>query len=748
MGVAMTADQVALQRTIRAWATSSRAADAVRRCEPGAADTSAEWSRLWSGLADLGVLSIAVPDEVGGTGGSLLDLAAALEETAAAIIPGPVLPSALAGVLISRHGTPDAAKALAPSLADGSLPAAVTLAPAEVTGRRTPGGGLRVSGHAGAVLGATPDAQLVLAATVGADEVWFTLAPQHPGVTVRPVTAVDTSRPLADVDLADVEVPADAVLTGMTSAEVIDLAAVLATAEAAGIAGWTLQTATEYARTRHQFGRPIGGFQAVKHLCAQMLCRAEAVEALAWDAARAADDAPAERAIAAAAAAALALDAAVENAKTCVQVLGGIGFTWEHDAHLYLRRALATRQWLGGSSRWRVRAADLALAGARRRLDLGTALVAGSADAAERDRVRAFAAELLAAPAGERRVRLADSGYLVPHWPPPYGRGASARHQLIIDEELHAAGVERPDLVIGAWAVPTILKHGSDEQRERFVVPTLRGELTWCQLFSEPEAGSDLASLRTRAERVDGGWRLTGQKVWTSLAHQADWGICLARTDPDAPQHRGITYFLVDMRSPGIEIRPLRELTGEVRFNEVFLDGVHVPDAMVVGDVNDGWRLARTTLAEERVAMGGRSALSDGLERLLRLVGPEAGATGATSLDLLGRDRLGGLVTDGTAGSLIGLRATVRRLAAESGGKAAPEQAASAAVLKLVGVAHRQAVAEAALEALGPHGAAVDDATEEIIHEFLVSRCLSIAGGTTQILMTLAAERILGLPRG
>jgi alkylation response protein AidB-like acyl-CoA dehydrogenase len=354
MGVAMTADQVALQRTIRAWATSSRAADVVRRREPGAADTSAEWSRLWSGLADLGVLSIAVPDEVGGTGGSLLDLAAALEETAAAIIPGPVLPSALAGVLISRHGTPDAAKALAPSLADGSLPAAVTLTAAEVTGRRTPGGGLRVSGHAGAVLGATPDAQLVLAAAVGADEVWFTLSPQHPGVTARPVTAVDTSRPLAHVDLADVEVPTDAVLTGLTSAEVTDLAAVLATAEAAGIAGWTLQTATEYARTRHQFGRPIGGFQAVKHLCAQMLVRAETARAAVYAAAVTADP------VDIAAARLLADEAAERGARDCLQVHGGMGFTWECEVQLHLKRAwVRARRGGGGAESEELLAVDL-----------------------------------------------------------------------------------------------------------------------------------------------------------------------------------------------------------------------------------------------------------------------------------------------------------------------------------------------------------------------------------------------------
>jgi alkylation response protein AidB-like acyl-CoA dehydrogenase len=346
---------------------------------------------------------------------------------------------------------------------------------------------------------------------------------------------------------------------------------------------------------------------------------------------------------------------------------------------------------------------------------------------ADRPSVRAIVEEIAALPAERQRARLADTGLLAPHWPAPYGRDASPGQQLLIDEELRRAGLHRPDLVIGGWAVPTLLQHGTPEQIDRFAVPTLRGELTWCQLFSEPEAGSDLAGLRTRAERVPGGWRLTGQKVWTSLAQHADWGICLARTDPDAPKHRGISYFLVDMRSPGIEIRPLREITGEAMFNEVFLDAVPVPDDCVVGPVHGGWALARTTLANERVAMGGGSSLGEAVERLL---------AGASDPD----EGLGELVARGLALSLLELRATLRRLDGQDPG---PESS----VRKLIGVAHRQQVAEAALELTGPDGAAADGDRAELVHQFLVSRCLSIAGGTTQVLSTLAGERILRLPR-
>ncbi|MEO6083762.1 MAG: acyl-CoA dehydrogenase family protein, partial [Umezawaea sp.] len=552
---------------------------------------------------------------------------------------------------------------------------------------------------------------------------WFVVPAAD--VTAVEHAAVDPSCPLGRVALAGVEVPPDRVL--VDPPDVADLAVTLFAAEASGIAGWCLRTAVEHARTREQFGRPIGSFQAVKHLCVEMLCRVEQASAVAWDAARAADEAPAEHPLAAAVAAAVALDAAVDNAKDCIQVLGGIGFTWEHDAHRYLRRALVLRQLAGGSAKWRRRAAELALDGARR--SLRVELEDDSAD--DRAAARALAEEVAALLPAEQRTRLVDSGYLVPHWPKPYGLGASPTQLLVIDEELDRAGVQRPSLVIGAWAAPTILRHGTPEQRERFVRPTLLGEITWCQLFSEPEAGSDLASLRTKAVRADGGWLLTGQKVWTSLAKQADWAICLARTDPDAPKHRGITYFLVDMRTPGIDVRPLREITGESVFNEVFLDGVFVPDDRVVGEVNGGWRLARATLADERVAMGRGSSLGEWLEGVLGL---------ETARDPDVRERIGALVGEGLAVSLLDLRAGLRRL----GGQ---EPGAESSVRKLVGVRHRQTVAEFAVELLGPDGTTTEGPAQAVVHEFLLSRCLSIAGGTTQVLLNLAGERILGLPR-
>jgi len=619
--IAMTQEQQALQASLRDWAKRTNPIALVRSLEPDG---------IPSGLAPL------IPLD----GGTVTDLAAALEQLACALAPGPVLPTALASLLLTRRGQ----QKLLPALAQAQATACVALAPGTLTGTRQADGALWVTGETGPVLWAAghllaPAASPSAGGTDG--DAWFLLEAGQPGVTVESLTPLDFSRGLAAVRLADVVIPPENLLPGLRTEGVRDLAATLYAAEAA----WCSGTAADYAGTRRQFGRPIGSFQAVKHLCATMVCRAERAAALAWDAARAADEAPAGHPLAAAAAAALALDDAVDNAKDCIQVLGGIGFTWEHDAHLYLRRALALRQLLGGSPGWRTRAAQLAAAANSR--------------------------------------------------PVPATQPA-------------------PAATINAWAGPAIARFGTEAQQERFLGPTQRAEITWCQLFSEPEAGSDLASLRTRAERADGGWLLTGQKVWTSLARQADWAIGLARTDPDVPKHQGLTFFLVDMHAPGIDIRPLREITGRTMFNEVFLDDVFVSDDCVLGVPGDGWRVAMSTLATERVAMG--SGQDEAVQKLLA-------AGGAVKSGYA--ERTGVHVATGQAVALL------------------EQRGAHPAIRKLIGTAHRQAVAETTLELLGPAGAAEGEAS----YEFLLTRCLSIAGGTTQILLNQVAERVLGLPR-
>ena len=529
-------------------------------------------------------------------------------------------------------------------------------------------------------------------------------------------------------------------LAGVTTDQVDAVGIVLAAAEAVGGASWCVDTAAAWARERRQFGRPIGQFQGVKHRCADMLVRLEAARAAVWDAAVALDGddpwGPAAQ-VAVATAGALALDAFVDNAKDAIQVLGGIGFTWEHDAHLFLRRAVSLRQYFGGNQRWRALLARSAAEGTRRHLSLDLP--------PEAETVRAVVAQevdrIAALPKEDRRVPLADAGLVVPHWPAPWGRGAGAVEQVVIDQEMRRARVRAPHLQVGAWAAPTIAAHGTPEQQERWVRPTLHGTISWCQLFSEPEAGSDLAALTTTATRVDGGWSLNGQKVWTTMAKEADWGICLARTNPSAPKHQGITYFVVDMSTPGLDIRPLKELTGLEMFNEVFLDDVFVPDDCVIGEVDGGWPLARTTLANERVSMGSGSSFGGGIEALIDLV-VALDDTGTVDLgDPLLLDQLGALVAEAHALSVMGLRATARSL---SGAQPGPE----ASVRKLLGVEHDQRTQELGLALLGPDGATtVPGPAAQWTFGFLANRCLTIAGGTSEIQRNVIGERLLGLPR-
>ena len=719
MTIGVGADHEALAASVRGWAERAGLRASAREALEGPEQRPA-W---WSGLAEQGLLGLHVAEESGGSGAGGVELAVAVEELGRALAHGPSLPTMLASLVLSQSpGT--ASKELLPSLVDGSATGAVAVEDGLVA---TPSAdGIVVSGTAHRVLGGGLADLLVL----GAGDTWFVV--ESGQVTVTPLDGLDATRRPAAVTLDSVVVPASRLLPGLSLSQVQSLVGVVVAAEATGLAGWALDTAATYATTREQFGKPIGAFQGVKHKCADMLVRLEQARATTWDAARALDEpASAERDLSAAIAVAVAVDAAVHNAKDVLQVLGGIGYTWEHDAHIVLKRALSLRALVGDPAHWRGLAADLALAGARRRLELDLGETAEL-----RGEVREFLAALPSDPEA-RKVAVADGGFLVPHWPAPWGRSASAVEQLVIDEEFASAGVRRHDLIIGGWAAPTIVAHGTPEQQERFVRPTLHGQIVWCQMFSEPGAGSDLASLQTRAEPVEGGWRINGQKVWTSMAQVADWAILLARTSgtgkgPD--RHKGITYFLLDMSAAGVDVRPLRELTGHAAFNEVFLDDVFVPDDCVVGAVGGGWPLARTTLANERVAMSSGSPFGRGVEDVLA----DVLALGAP--DPLLRDRLGHLVCEAHGQALLAFRTTLRQLSGAEPGSAS-------SVRKLVGMRHQQDTAELRFELLGLTGLAREGDADKLAHTMLNTRCLTIAGGTSEVLKNVVAERILGLPR-
>ena len=385
-----------------------------------------------------------------------------------------------------------------------------------------------------------------------------------------------------------------------------------------------------------------------------------------------------------------------------------------------------------------------------RRVDLG---LPGDDDPRRR-RVRDWLAEH-PHPTGRQ---LAEAGYVAPHWAPPYGLDADPLTQLMIDEELRRAGVRRPVNPIGiGWAGPTLMYAGTEEQKDRWLWPLLSGEEFWCQLFSEPGAGSDLASLSTRAERDGDHYVVNGQKVWTSYAHIATWGILLARTDPAATKHQGISYFVCPMDAPGIEIRPLIDMTGEHAFNEVFFSDVRIPVDHLVGPEHGGWDLAKVTLGNERVSLSGEGALwgmgptADDLVDLVR------GAGGAP--DPAVRDRLVDVWMEGAdppgASPPHGLgrprrQATRRRGLGPQGHRRRPRPAHH-------GDRPRPGRAARHAQRLGPRGwlgsrgppptagPALGDATWS--RGFLFSPALTVGGGTAEVQRNIVAEKVLGLPR-
>ena len=732
MTIAISEEHEILGQTVRRW-LDAHCPSSVPRALLDAADE--ELQPVWKELAAQGWLGIHVPEEYGGQGFGLAELAVVLEQAGRSLVPGPLVPTVLAAAAVVESGTDAQRAALVPGLVDGSETAAVSFAGGgfEVRGRGADGT-LQVAGTLRPVLGAAVASKALVPVT-GNDgaEMWCLVDVDADGFVAQPLESLDPTRRVGALVAAEpVTVPPERQLPSLSTGRVRQLAAVLLTAELAGAARWCLEEASEYAKVRRQFGRPIGQFQAVKHRLADMLVRSEQMDALGWDAARAAVVDDDQAALAISAAAALITDSAVQSGKDCIQLLGGIGFTWEHDAHMYLKRATATRQLLGGSGGFVDEVVELARRGVRR--SLATDLPAEAS--AVRADLHAVVADIAAREGDDQRLAIVDAGLVNPHWPAPFGRDATAVEQLVIDEEMAAAGVMRPHLGVGAWALPVIIAHGTDEQRERWVRPTLLGRIMWCQLFSEPGAGSDLASLTTRAERGDGGWLLSGQKVWTSMARQSQWGICLARTDPSVPKHDGITYFVVDMSTPGIDVRPLREMTGEAMFNEVFLDDVFVPDDCVIGSPGDGWRMARATLANERVSMSSGSTFGIGVESLLRLAERRHEELPANAFH-----RVGELLVEAQSISLLAHRSTLRTLAGA-------DPAAITSVRKLLGVEHEQRVQEQGLDFLGPDGVALDGkSAKRWAHGFLVTRCLTIAGGTSEIQRNVIAERILGQPR-
>ncbi|MGW6656720.1 acyl-CoA dehydrogenase [Rhodococcus sp. NPDC055024] len=720
MTIGLSEEDRDLRDSVRGWAARHATPTVIREAVEAKIETRPQ---LWNGLAEQGLLGLHIAEEFGGAGYGLVELAIVVEELGRSMVPGPFLPTIVLSAVLSDAGV----SGRLPALVDGSTLGAVALQPGSLKIARH-GDTATLSGTSSQILGGHVGDVFLLATDSG-----FVLL-ERDRLEVTDLASYDVVRRNSEVTV-DGLVLADAEILTIDTQRVLDIAATLFAAEASGLADWAVTTSADYAKVRQQFGRPIGQFQGVKHKAARMLALAEQARVCAWDAARAltpANGVGAEEAsLAAAVAGATALEAGFSVTRDCIQVLGGIGYTWEHDAHLYLRRAQSLRILLGSTASWRRRVAELTIAGTRRVLSIE---LPPEAEAIRAD-VRAELAPALDLEGAAQKTYLAEKGYTAPHFTDPWGKSADAVSQLVIAEELRAAKIKPHDMIIGNWVIPTLIAHGNEEQLAKFVPPSLRGDIVWCQLFSEPGAGSDLAALSTKATKVDGGWKLQGQKVWTSMARDAHWGICLARTDADAPKHKGLSYFLIDIKNSGLDIRPLREITGEALFNEVFFDDVFVPDECLVGEPGDGWKLARTTLANERVSLSNDSSLGSGGEALLSLVDGLPGGIDDEQLTVLGK-----VLCDAQSGGLLGLRTTLRSLTGAQPG-------AESSVAKLIGVEHIQQVWDVAMEWAGPSSLLGDQHRMSATQMFLNSQCMSIAGGTTNVQLNIIGERILGLPR-
>jgi 3-oxochol-4-en-24-oyl-CoA dehydrogenase len=684
-------------------------------------------SEIWSAGKDLGWNGLAIADEYGGSGFGLAELAVVLEVQGRELSPGPFLPTVAAAVVIDRCASDSVRAQLLPGLADGSSVGALAL-----SGNVTIGSDLVVTGESPTVLGA-PDADVLV---IAAGEDVVIVDAKADGVTITALASLDTTRNVGSVALRGVTLEGDRVLRGVAR-KARTVFRILAAAEAVGVSWAALDMAVEYAKVREQFGRTIGTFQAVKHHAANMLVNAEETTAATWDAARA-DDLDSAW-FPAAVAAAHAIRTQIFNAQYNIQLHGGIAYTWEHDAHLYLRRArtLAALMEEGGDPLLDT------VEGQRSGQAHGASFTLPPEADAYRNQAREAVAQLRSLPEDKQRDYLVDSGYLVPHWPKPWGRAADVLEQLVIEEEFGSAGrsgatgeskpIERPDMGITGWVALTIAQAGTDDQRERWVEPVLRGQVMWCQLFSEPGAGSDAAAVRTAAKKVDGGWRVTGQKVWTSLAQYCQWGLATVRTDPDAPKHAGVTMMAIDMKAPGVTVNPLRGITGDSHFNEVFFDDVFVPDSDVVGDVNRGWLVARATLGNERISIGGGSGGAVGFspDHLVKLLDASPAAANYVR-------RAGECIAETHTLRLLNLRRASRAIA---GAEPGPE----GNVTKLLVAEAGQRITELGMELAG--SAAVVGQAPKLLRSYLGNRAMTIAGGTSEITRNTIAERILGLPR-
>jgi alkylation response protein AidB-like acyl-CoA dehydrogenase len=721
---------------------------------------------LWSQLCDMGWTSIALPPAAEGLG--LAEQLILFEELGRALAPLPYFTSvALAAACFETN------QAACTRLVEGS--STFTLAWAEPAGPQTladlgqvscramPGArGWELTGRKTRV----PDAGLATEAVVVARSeagVGLYLADlSSERVDLEPMHVFDGTRREYTIELR--ATPAECIASPEETAVILPRVRTRALCclayEALGVADRVLQDSVEYASQRQQFGRPIGAFQAVAGPLADRYVEIELARALAEWALRAIEEGDPAANLAAAAAKATCAEAAVRTVETAIQTSGAIGFTWEYHLHRFLRRGLWIARCEGGAASQRAIVAATILD--RREAPRVVELMDSDDAACFRRSVCAWIDERL--PTAERglalitpvdvydetrrrwQAEMAETGLLVAHWPEQLGgKGTADLFTAIFREEAIRA---HPRVSHGDGGVdlvaPLLMTYGTSEQRARFLDPIRCETEIWAQGFSEPDAGSDLAGLKTRAVSEGDAWILNGTKTWTTYSPVADWLFVLARTDPKATRHRGISCFIVDAKAEGVEIRPIRDIAGTFEFGEVFLTDVRVPAANVLGAINEGWGVAVMTLAHERVIESCEDIGELGfmMDRLVDCVRELPGTGVAPADDPLVRDELARLWCQLQAVRLVQHRC----LTALEGSDTPPSESE---IIKLAWSEVAQRVAR-----LGVDRFATSDGSRfaETVADYwercyLNARSLTIYAGTSEILRSVVAERVLGLPR-
>lgn len=733
---------------------------------------------VWAGLADMGVIGLSGPDDLGGGGGGFIDEVLVAEQLGYHTAAVPAVTIAVLSHLLSGIGG-TTAKDIFIDLAGGQrlVLAAVSASRGLDLGfdATEVDGVWLLDGESDDLIEAGGADAIVVQARAGDGAGWFLVDRQTAGVIVADQKSLDQSQRLGLLRAEHAEAKRLSDVDGENAEAALQRGLVVLAAQATGCAARALELGVAHAKQRHQFGQPIGRFQAVKHALANMLVDVENARSATYNAAWAIDGGRADRSQAVRMAKAVATENAIRVVDHAIQVHGGLGFTWEYELNLLLRRAKTMQTVLGGPDAHFDRLGhdlfDKRAAHRAGRVN-GTdsaALAAVIDSAGDRAFLHEFSCWLddnlpdgwgqpgFALPRDpiERREfllglqrRLAEGRWVGIHWPTEFGgRDATLAQQVAYHAELVRRGIPPFPGHRGITIVaPTLIRHGTPEQQRRFIDRIRIGEDLWAGGFSEPAAGSDLAGLRTRGIIEGDTVRVNGQKIWTSSAQWCNWIYTLVRTNADVPKHEGISVVLIPLDAPGITVRPIRQITGSADFNEVFFDDVVVPVDNIVGPVDAGWTVNRTTLSHEHFTLfiGAQTRYARTVDTLIDGV-LERGDPGREVDRVRVRNRLARHWVTSQLLLVNGLRNVAR---VQAGG----EPGAEGSIMKVYGQESEKALFELAFDVLGPRGVLDRGAVNapdrgKWLYGYLGSRAATIGGGTSEIHRNKIGENVLGLPR-